>query len=66
MDFDTTISTLTARGFKFHVFQDYGQHNDKRGHSQSFGDYASASRHARKVPAGIVYDAKGKDVTYCL
>lgn len=66
MSFDTIIETQTAKGYKFHVFQDYGDKGDQRGHSMSFRDYASARRHAYKVPAGIVYDAKGKDVTYCL
>ena len=60
MSFDQKIATLNGRGFTHHVFQDYGS---ERGHSMSFKDFASAKRHARKVD-GIVYNAKGADVTF--
>jgi hypothetical protein len=66
MSFEQKLSTLSDRGLRFHVFQCFGDHDEQRGHSMSFKGYEEARRHARKVPSGIVYDAKGNDVTYCL
>jgi hypothetical protein len=63
MTFDQKIKLLADRGYKFHVFQTYGETGDERGHSRSFDDFDRALRYARLVPRGIIYDNRGTDVT---
>jgi hypothetical protein len=61
--FEDKIAHLNRAGYNFHVWQDYGDRGDERGHSKSFARREDAQRHADAVPDGVVYDRHGRDVS---